>query len=68
MYKITNLNSGLFQYRNAKNLATFLKYNSHENYNIEEIESFDIKNIFYATLACALMLVFIVGFVYFSAI
>ena len=66
MYKITNLKSGFFQYRNAKNLATFLKYNSSKKYNIEEIESIDIKNIFYAVLACAMMLLFIFGFIYFA--
>jgi len=66
MYKITNLKSGFFQYRNAKNLTTFLKYNSNEKYNIEEIESIDIKNIFYAVLACAMMLLFVFGFIYFA--
>ena len=38
----------------------------NEKYNIEEIESIDIQNIFYAILACAMMLLFTFGFIYFA--
>jgi flagellar biosynthesis/type III secretory pathway M-ring protein FliF/YscJ len=66
MYKITNKKTGFSQYRNAKNLVTFIKFNSHKKYNIEEIEAYDIKNFLYMILTISFILVLTFAFMYYG--
>ena len=67
MYKITNKKTGFSQYRNAKDLTNFIKFNSHKKYNIEEVETYDIKNLFWFLTACAIVLILTFSFLYFGA-
>ena len=66
MYKITNKKTGFSQYRNAENLVTFIKYNSHKKYNIEEVETYDIKNFLYMILTISFILVLTFAFMYYG--
>ena len=53
MYKITNKKSGFTQYRNAKETATFFKYNNFKKYNVEEPQEYDLteyENYIYGAL------------------
>lgn len=67
MYKITNKETGFFQYRNAKDLTNFIKFNSHKKYNIEEVETYDIKNLFWFLTACSIVIILTFSFLYFGA-
>ena len=66
MYKITNKESGFIQYRDAKDLATFIYYNEANKYKIEEIENFDLLE-FMSKIACVIMILGLVyGFFYYG--
>lgn len=56
MYKITNKSTGFIQYRDAKDLATFMYYNEANNYTIEEIEKFDLREFMAKIVFCIMML------------
>lgn len=66
MYKITNKSTGFIQYRDAKDLATFMYYNEANNYKIEEIENFDLMEFVAKIVFVVMMLGLVYAFFYFG--
>tara|TARA_R110002111_G_scaffold73370_5_gene117306 strand:- start:1642 stop:1848 length:207 start_codon:yes stop_codon:yes gene_type:complete len=66
MYKITNKSTGFIQYRDAKDLATFIYYNEANNYTIEEIQNFDLLEFISKIAFVVMMLGLVYAFFYFG--
>tara|TARA_R110000824_G_scaffold160488_1_gene335312 strand:- start:240 stop:446 length:207 start_codon:yes stop_codon:yes gene_type:complete len=66
MYKITNKSTGFIQYRDAKDLATFMYYNEANNYTIEEIQNFDLLEFMSKIAFVVMMLGLVYAFFYFG--
>lgn len=66
MYKITNKTTGFIQYRDAKDLATFIYFNDESKYKIEQIEYFDLKEFMAKIVFCIMMLGLVFGFFWYG--
>ena len=66
MYKITNKSTGFIQYRDAKDLSTFMYYNEANNYTIEEIQNFDLLEFMSKIAFVVMMLGLVYAFFYFG--